>query len=79
MRFHIHIDDAIMKRVDALAGPRGRSEFTRKALLAAVDHAERRKRFEKAVGGIADSGHEWDDDPAAWVRTMRRADPRRVG
>lgn len=32
-----------------------------------------------AFGTIADSGHEWDDDPAAWVHAQRRADERRVG
>lgn len=25
-----------------------------------------------ASGSIGDHGHEWDDDPAAWVREQRR-------
>ena len=33
--------------------------------------------IEAALGTIPDSGHEWDDDPAAWVRRQRRSDPRR--
>jgi len=28
---------------------------------------------------LPDTGHDWDDDPAAWVRQQRRADPRRAG
>ena len=34
---------------------------------------------ETAAGAIDDEGHEWDDDPAAWVREQRRADTRRAG
>lgn len=29
-----------------------------------------------ALGAIADGGHEWDGDPAEWVRRQRRADTR---
>ncbi|HEY6749622.1 MAG TPA: hypothetical protein VI357_28385 [Mycobacteriales bacterium] len=25
----------------------------------------------QAFGSIGDDGHEWDDDPAAWVRDQR--------
>lgn len=32
-----------------------------------------------AIGTIADEGHEWDADPAAWVAAERRTDERRVG
>lgn len=31
------------------------------------------------LGKIADEGHDWDDDPALWVRRQRRGDARRVG
>lgn len=30
---------------------------------------------ESALGAIADSGHDWDDDPAAWVREQRGRSP----
>lgn len=29
-----------------------------------------------ALGKIADEGHDWDADPAAWVRRQRRGDAR---
>jgi len=34
---------------------------------------------ESSLGSIDDSGHEWDADPAAWVRGSRRTDTARVG
>jgi len=35
--------------------------------------------IEVSLGSIPDTDHEWDDDPAAWVRAQRRTDPRRSG
>lgn len=35
--------------------------------------------IEAALGGLSDTGHEWDDDPAAWVRRQRHDDPRFTG
>jgi len=37
------------------------------------------RRLESARGVIVDHGHQWDEDPGAWVRRQRRADDRRVG
>ena len=36
MRLHIHIDDALIARVDEISGPRARSEFVRTAIRAAL-------------------------------------------
>jgi hypothetical protein len=33
------------------------------------DHDPR--RLGQALGSIEDTGHEWDDDPAGWVRQQR--------
>lgn len=79
MRLHVHVEDELIARVDAIAGRRGRSEFIRKAVRAAVEHQNRWDLIEKAAGSIPDHGHEWDEDPAEWVRRGRRTDPRRVG
>ena len=35
--------------------------------------------IEASLGSVADTGHEWDDDPAKWVREQRRSDPKRSG
>jgi predicted transcriptional regulator len=76
---HIELDDALVARIDAIAGDRGRSRFVRRAVLRALDHANRWDLIESAYGSIAERGHEWDDDPGAWVRRQRHADRRRVG
>lgn len=79
MRLHIRVSDERIARVDSLAGRRGRSEFVRKALQAAVDHQHRWDLIESAARSIQDGGHGWDEGPAEWVRRGRREDPRRVG
>lgn len=78
MRVHIQLDDELTAQVDELAGPRGRSAFVRSAIKHAVRQGRRWVDIEAAAGAIGE-GHEWDADPAAWVREQRRADPRRAG
>jgi len=68
MRLHIELDDDLVARVDALSGPRGRSAFVRSAVERAVRQERRWSDIEAAAGAIADEGHDWDLDPAAWVR-----------
>ena len=79
MRMHIELDDDLVAQVDRLAGPRGRSGFVRAAVERAVAQEVRGAAIEAAAGAIDDYGHEWDDDPATWVRAQRRADVRRAG
>jgi Arc/MetJ family transcription regulator len=78
MRMHIGFDDALVAKVDELAGPRGRSAFVRLAIERAVEQAVRWASLDEAAGAISDEGHDWDADPAAWVREQRRADARRA-
>jgi hypothetical protein len=35
--------------------------------------------IDSAIGSVAEEDHEWDADPAAWIRAQRRSDERRVG
>ncbi len=79
MRMHIELDDELASKVDALAGHRGRSAFVRTAIERAIRTELRWEQLETAAGSIADDGHEWDTDPAEWVRTQRRGDSRRGG
>jgi len=74
---HIELDDALVAQVDELAGARGRSAFVRSAVETAVADALRWAALESAAGTVAPTGHDWDADPAAWVREQRR-DPRRA-
>lgn len=79
MRMHIELEDGVVARIDRVAGKRRRSEFVRAAIAAALDHQARAGLIMSAGGAIADHGHEWDADPAAWVRAQRDADDRRAG
>ena len=79
MRLHIELDDEIVAQVDALSGPRGRSAFVRSAVQRAVRQEHRWSEIEAAAGAIPDQGHDWDADPAAWVRAQRHSDARRAG
>jgi predicted transcriptional regulator len=79
MRMHIELDDRLVEQVDQLAGPRGRSAFVRAAIEQAVRQEQRWRKLEAAAGAISDQGHDWDADPADWVRGQRHADPRRAG
>lgn len=79
MRMHIELDDDLVAQVDELAGPRGRSAFVRASIERAVEQERRWSHIEGAAGAIRAEGHDWDDDPAAWVREQRRADDRRAG
>jgi metal-responsive CopG/Arc/MetJ family transcriptional regulator len=79
MRVHVILDDDLVRQLDELTGPRGRSPFIAEAVRQAVDRERRWRALKRSAGAIADHGHEWDEDPAAWVHAQRRADPRRVG
>jgi predicted transcriptional regulator len=78
MRMHISLDDDLVARLDRRVGERRRSRFIAAAVERALDDAERWEQIEAAIGAIADTGHDWDDDPGAWVRAQRRADVRRL-
>lgn len=43
------------------------------------DDERRWNDIEASLGSIADTGHEWDEDPEGWVREQRSGDPRRSG
>jgi metal-responsive CopG/Arc/MetJ family transcriptional regulator len=79
MRVHIEIDKPLVDRIDEAAGERGRSEFVRRAVIAALESRERLELIHTARGSISAAGHEWDKDPAGWVRAQRRGDKRRIG
>jgi len=79
MRMHIELDDELVARIDASTGQRGRSRFIREAVLSALDHQARTELVRSSRGSIPDRGHDWDKNPAGWVRGQRTSDRRRVG
>jgi predicted transcriptional regulator len=79
MRMHIELDDELVRRIDDVAGSRGRSRFVRKAIEQLLEQEMRWTLIRSVVGSIADGGHEWDRNASDWVRQQRHGDPRRVG
>ena len=79
MRVHIILRDEVVRELDRRVGPRRRGPFIARAVERALDDERRWELIESSVGAIGDRGHEWDDDPAEWVRGQRRSDERRVG
>lgn len=79
MRLHISLEDELVAELDARVGRRRRSAFITQTLRQALEDERRWDDIEAALGALSDTEHDWDDDPARWVRTQRRGDLRRVG
>lgn len=79
MRLHISLDDGLVEQLDKRVGRRRRSTFISETLRRALEDERRWEDIEAGLGALSDSGHEWDADPASWVRAQRRSDPARVG
>jgi len=79
MRVHIALDDELVAELDRRVGPRRRSPFIAELIRRGLDDERRWDDIEAALGQLRAGGHEWDDDPAAWVRSQRRGDRRRAG
>lgn len=76
---HIALDDELVGDLDRRVGPRRRSAFIAELIRRGLDDERRWDDIESALGSIADTGHDWDADPAAWVREQRGGDVRRAG
>jgi metal-responsive CopG/Arc/MetJ family transcriptional regulator len=79
MRLHITLQDKLVRELDRRVGPRRRSSFIAHAVETALDDEHRWDLIESSLGSIEAESHEWDADPATWVRGQRRVDERRVG
>lgn len=73
------MDDELVVELDQRAGVRRRSAFIAEIIRRSLDDEHRWDDLEKSLGSLSDEGHEWDDDPADWVRRQRRSDDRRTG
>lgn len=71
MRLHISLDDELVEDLDRIVGARERSGFIATAVRRAIDELKRTEALAAALGSISDRGHDWDADPAAWVRAQR--------
>lgn len=78
MRLHIALDDELVAELDRRAGPRQRSQFITELIRRGLDDERRWDEIEASLGTLRED-HDWDDDPAAWVRAQRHGDVRRAG
>jgi predicted transcriptional regulator len=78
MRVHIQLSDEIVAELDRRAGARRRSRFIEELVRRGLEDEQRWDDVEAALGSLRD-GHDWDEDPAGWVRDQRRRDDRRAG
>ena len=69
----------MVAELDRRAGARRRSAFVAELIRRGLEDERRWDDIESALGSVPDSGHEWDDNPAMWVRRQRRGDERRSG
>jgi hypothetical protein len=76
---HITLDKQIVGELDRRLGRRRRSAFIAETVRRALEDERRWGDILASVGKLKDTGHEWDVDPARWVRRQRRSDARRVG
>lgn len=79
MRIHIALDEQLVAELDRRAGVRKRSAFVAELIKRGLDDERRWDEIEAALGSLTDTGHDWDEDPAAWVRQQRQGDERRSG
>ena len=79
MRMHIVLDDALVAELDRRVGRRKRSAFIARTVERALDERRRWDEILASLGTVADEGHDWDEDPGAWVRDQRRSDKARSG
>ena len=79
MRIHVALEDALVAELDRRAGARRRSAFVAELIKRGLEDERRWDDIESALGSVPDSGHEWDEDPAMWVRRQRQGDQRRSG
>jgi predicted transcriptional regulator len=79
MRVHIALDDDLVAELDQRAGARRRSAFIAELIRRGLDDEQRWDDIEASLGQVAEGGHDWDEDPATWIRQQRRSDDRRAG
>jgi hypothetical protein len=78
MRLRITLRDDLVRELDRRVGERRRSAFIARAVENALDEERRWELIESSLGSIGERGHEWDTDPAAWVRGQRHVDEKRT-
>jgi metal-responsive CopG/Arc/MetJ family transcriptional regulator len=74
-RTNVTLPEELLREVDELAGPRGRSQFVADAVTAKVKRERLRKALDETRGAsIGTSSHMTPQESYRWVRSMREED-----
>ncbi len=74
-RTNVTLPKELLDEVDALAGPRGRSQFVAEAVETKVKRERLRKAIDEARGAaIGTASWMTPDEAYRWVRSMREED-----
>lgn len=79
MRLLVSLEDDLVAELDRRVGRHRRSSFIAATVRRALDDERRWDENEGALAAVSDEPHDWDADPAEWVRAQRRGDASRVG
>lgn len=71
-RTHVIIDEAVLKRIDAVAGPRGRSRFLEEAALEKLRRAELRAALDATAGILDPSDYPEFRDVSTSAKTVKK-------
>lgn len=73
MRIHINLDDDLVRLIDDVAGPRGRSKLIRTAVEQEVERRRRVRALEEAAGSIPDFAPHMTPQ---WISAERKRETR---
>ena len=69
------LPEELLREVDELAGPRGRSQFVAEAVTAKVKRERLRRTLDAARGSwIGTPSYMTPDEAYRWIRSMREED-----
>ena len=72
VRVLINLPPRLVAELDHRVGRQKRSAFIAETLRRALADERRWDDILASVGKVGEAGHDWDKDPAAWVREQRR-------
>jgi metal-responsive CopG/Arc/MetJ family transcriptional regulator len=74
-RTNVTLPEDLLREVDALAGPRGRSQFVADAVSAKVKRERLRRALDETRGALVGRpGYMGPDEAYRWIRSMRDED-----
>ena len=74
-RTNVTLPEELLREIDALAGPRGRSQFVAEAVQQKVKRERLRKALDATRGALVGTpSYMGPDEAYRWIRSMREED-----